>query len=96
MRSKINSIPFVHSVFHPTDFSPASNLAFAHALAIALLRETSFLTPIPLHFVRNHGAVVKARGGGESLRGERYDTRIWTRNGVWSIGFVRFEPWYDW
>ena len=31
---------FVSSVFHPTDFSEASNLAFAHALAVALLRET--------------------------------------------------------
>jgi nucleotide-binding universal stress UspA family protein len=32
--------PFVTSVFHPTDFSEASHLAFAHALAIALLRQT--------------------------------------------------------
>ncbi|HKA15192.1 MAG TPA: universal stress protein [Myxococcota bacterium] len=32
--------PFVTSVFHPTDFSEGSHLAFAHALAIALLRET--------------------------------------------------------
>jgi nucleotide-binding universal stress UspA family protein len=31
---------FVTSVFHPTDFSEGSHLAFAHALAIALLRET--------------------------------------------------------
>ena len=31
---------FVTSVFHPTDFSEESHLAFAHALAIALLRET--------------------------------------------------------
>jgi len=31
---------FVESVFHPTDFSEGSNLAFAHALAVALLRET--------------------------------------------------------
>ena len=31
--------PFVTSVFHPTDFSEASHLAFAHALAIALLRQ---------------------------------------------------------
>ena len=34
--------PFVTSVFHPTDFSEASHLAFAHALAIALLRQTDF------------------------------------------------------
>lgn len=32
--------PFVASVFHPTDFSESSKLAFAHALAIALLRQT--------------------------------------------------------
>jgi nucleotide-binding universal stress UspA family protein len=30
--------PFVSSVLHPTDFSPASHQAFAHALAIAVLR----------------------------------------------------------
>jgi nucleotide-binding universal stress UspA family protein len=30
--------PFIESVVHPTDFSPASERAFAHALAIALLR----------------------------------------------------------
>jgi len=36
------SYPFVDSVFHPTDFSPASDLAFAHALAIALIRQTRF------------------------------------------------------
>lgn len=34
--------PFVRSVFHPTDFSAASEHAFAHALAIALFRETRF------------------------------------------------------
>ena len=33
-------IPLVSSVLHPTDFSDASNRAFAHALAIALLRQT--------------------------------------------------------
>ena len=32
--------PLVKSVVHPTDFSPASERAFAHALAIALLRQT--------------------------------------------------------
>lgn len=32
--------PFVESVLHPTDFSPASNRAFAHALAIALIWQT--------------------------------------------------------
>lgn len=34
--------PFVESVFHPSDFSPASEVAFAHALAIALIRGTDF------------------------------------------------------
>ncbi|MGI9431374.1 MAG: universal stress protein [Myxococcota bacterium] len=34
-------IPFVQSVFHPTDFSKGSEQAFAHALAIALLRQTT-------------------------------------------------------
>ncbi len=35
-----SEIPLVSSVLHPTDFSAASNNAFAHALAIALLRQT--------------------------------------------------------
>jgi nucleotide-binding universal stress UspA family protein len=34
------ALPLVQSVLHPTDFSPASDRAFAHALAIALLRQT--------------------------------------------------------
>jgi nucleotide-binding universal stress UspA family protein len=34
------SAPLVRSVFLPTDFSPTSELAFAHALVIALLRQT--------------------------------------------------------
>jgi nucleotide-binding universal stress UspA family protein len=34
------SLPFVASVLHATDFSPASEKAFAHALAISLLRQT--------------------------------------------------------
>ncbi len=38
--STARSAPLVASVLHPTDFSPASNRAFAHALAIALLRQT--------------------------------------------------------
>jgi nucleotide-binding universal stress UspA family protein len=36
-------IPFVNSIFHPSDFSKASQLAFAHALAIALIRETELV-----------------------------------------------------
>jgi nucleotide-binding universal stress UspA family protein len=35
----VSEPPFVDSVFHPTDFSEASHVAFAHALAIALLRK---------------------------------------------------------
>ena len=35
--------PLVDSVVHPTDFSPASERAFAHALAIALLRQASLV-----------------------------------------------------
>ena len=35
-----DAMPIVESVLHPTDFSPASERAFAHALAIALLRPT--------------------------------------------------------
>ena len=37
------STPFVTSIFHPSDFSAASELAFAHALAIALIRETELV-----------------------------------------------------
>ena len=33
--------PFVESVLHPTDFSEASDVAFAHALAIAVVRGAS-------------------------------------------------------
>jgi nucleotide-binding universal stress UspA family protein len=33
-------IPFVKSVFHPTDFSDESENAFAHALAISVIRKT--------------------------------------------------------
>lgn len=34
--------PLVRSVFHPSDFTEASENAFAHALAIALFRNTQF------------------------------------------------------
>jgi len=34
--------PFVESVLHPSDFRASSENAFAHALAIALLRQTDF------------------------------------------------------
>ena len=41
-QSFVMNVPFVNSVFHPSDFSPASENAFAHALAIALVRKTAF------------------------------------------------------
>lgn len=34
--------PFVNTILHPSDFSAASENAFAHALAIALFRKTRF------------------------------------------------------
>lgn len=37
-----SSVPFVGSVLHPTDFSPASEAAFVHALALALARQARF------------------------------------------------------
>jgi nucleotide-binding universal stress UspA family protein len=37
------TVPFVKSIFHPSDFSKASELAFAHALAIALFRKTELV-----------------------------------------------------
>ena len=37
-----DSIPFISSIVHPTDFSIASEKAFVHALAIALIRQTEF------------------------------------------------------
>jgi nucleotide-binding universal stress UspA family protein len=36
----VQRVPFVQSIFHPSDFSETSELAFAHALAIALLRKS--------------------------------------------------------
>ena len=39
---RISKIPFISSILHPTDFSAASEKAFAHALAIALFRQTKF------------------------------------------------------
>jgi nucleotide-binding universal stress UspA family protein len=40
--NKYPDVPLVESVFHPSDFSLASENAFAHALAFALIRETEF------------------------------------------------------
>ena len=49
------SLPFVSSVLHPSDFSPASENAFAHALAIALYRQTRLTI---LHVGREEGSSV--------------------------------------
>ena len=43
MSPATNTVPFVRSIFHPSDFSKASELAFAHALAIALFRKTELV-----------------------------------------------------
>jgi len=40
--SPLATVPFVDSVFHPSDFSAASENAFAHALALALTGKTEF------------------------------------------------------
>jgi nucleotide-binding universal stress UspA family protein len=37
------TVPFIKSIFHPSDFSEASELAFAHALAISLFRKTQLV-----------------------------------------------------
>jgi nucleotide-binding universal stress UspA family protein len=37
----MSDTPFVHTVFHPSDFSEASHTAFAHALALVLYRQGS-------------------------------------------------------
>lgn len=43
MSKPSRAVPFVKSIFHPTDFSKASELAFAHALAVALMRKTKLV-----------------------------------------------------
>jgi hypothetical protein len=43
MSETSDTVPFVKSIFHPSDFSKASELAFAHALAVALIRETELV-----------------------------------------------------
>lgn len=40
MSQVAQTIPFIQSIFHPSDFSEVSELAFAHALAIALLTKS--------------------------------------------------------
>ena len=51
MSQAAQTVPFVQSIFHPSDFSAASELAFAHALAIALLRKCDLSI---LHAGRGH------------------------------------------
>jgi len=41
LSSTPGNLPIVRSVLHPTDLAPDSEIAFQHALAIALLRQTS-------------------------------------------------------
>jgi nucleotide-binding universal stress UspA family protein len=41
MSTVARDLPFIETIVHPTDFSAASEHAFAHALAVALLRRAS-------------------------------------------------------
>jgi nucleotide-binding universal stress UspA family protein len=43
MNQTAQTVPFVRSIFHPSDFSKASELAFTHALAIALVEKTKLV-----------------------------------------------------
>ena len=43
MNATSEAVTFVKSIFHPSDFSKASELAFAHALAVALIRKTELV-----------------------------------------------------
>ena len=51
MSQTSQTVSFVQSIFHPSDFSAASELAFAHALAFALLRKCELSI---LHAGRGH------------------------------------------
>lgn len=51
MNQAPQTVPFVQSIFHPSDFSQASELAFAHALAIALIGKTKLVI---MHAGRGH------------------------------------------
>ena len=44
-------IPFVTPVFHPTDFSVSSDVAFIHSLAVSFHRQTklTLLQAVDLH-----------------------------------------------
>jgi nucleotide-binding universal stress UspA family protein len=43
VKASLSIAPFVKSIFHPSDFCKTSELAFAHALAIALIRRTELV-----------------------------------------------------
>jgi nucleotide-binding universal stress UspA family protein len=43
MSQSTQTVQFVKSIFHPSDFSAPSESAFAHALAIALIRKTTLV-----------------------------------------------------
>jgi nucleotide-binding universal stress UspA family protein len=43
MSKQSRAVPFVKSIFHPSDFSEASEVTFAHALAIALMRQSELV-----------------------------------------------------
>jgi nucleotide-binding universal stress UspA family protein len=43
MSEPLRAVRFVKSIFHPSDFSKASELAFAHALAFALISKTELV-----------------------------------------------------
>lgn len=48
-KTEIPEPPLIRSIFHPTDFSEESELAFAHALAIALVAKAEFRKLTILH-----------------------------------------------
>jgi len=43
MSKRLDTIPFVKSIFHPSDFSKASELAFVHTLAVAIVRKAELV-----------------------------------------------------
>jgi nucleotide-binding universal stress UspA family protein len=49
----MTDMPFVRSVFHPSDFSEASHTAFVHALAVVLYRQAGFVV---LHVAPRSGS----------------------------------------
>ena len=60
MSSTPGNLPIVRSVLLPTDMSPGSEIAFQHALAIALLRKTS-LTLLHVEWASRSGEFPSVR-----------------------------------